>query len=167
VLPVVPDYLGAFVVTLNGIPKDGIGQALVAGTTAVQIDMQDEKHWCADVADEDPTMLQSCAYGGAQILYKPAGTGAKWCVVQIGPAFALPVRRVKVTAFSPGSGVLGTYTVSECGMDGTVTGPEWTEIQNVMEDSTVQGIYVSGDITTLFFGSDGVWYLDSGREVLR
>jgi hypothetical protein len=58
---------------------------MISGTTRVMLDVQDEDHEYADIADGDHTQLQSVASGTAQILWKEDSDGStpgRWAVVR-------------------------------------------------------------------------------------
>jgi hypothetical protein len=84
VIPSVPDHTGLFAVTLEPIPSECIGQAVVSGPVAVMIDVQDADDQWADVAGGITGHLTSGPSGSAQILWKQAGTGPLWAIVRLG-----------------------------------------------------------------------------------
>jgi hypothetical protein len=84
VTPTTADHKGKFVICLDAIKNGQIGRAWVSGVSAVQIDITDASHEFCDVKDGDRTKLASSGSGSARILYKPSGTGAKWCGVRFG-----------------------------------------------------------------------------------
>ena len=81
--PAAGTHDGAFVVLLEPLADDAIGRAVLAGATQVQVDVADEGHAWADVADGDATQLASAPAGSAQILWKQSGTGTKWAIVRL------------------------------------------------------------------------------------
>ena len=84
VTPSAEDW-GKFVVLQGPIPNGGIGLGVIAGATVVQIDVQNENDWYADMKDGDRSQLESAPeYGAARIFWKESGTGTKWAVVRLG-----------------------------------------------------------------------------------
>ncbi len=81
--PTASDHTGRFVVLLEPIAAGAIGKAVVSGVCPVQVDVQKEEDQWADVKDDDATALKSGSFGGAAILWKESGTGAKWAVVRV------------------------------------------------------------------------------------
>jgi len=75
---------GRFAILLEGIPAGEFGRALLAGVTAVKLQVGDADHRFADVTDGDASKLTTAEAGGAQILWKEAGTGTKWGLVRLG-----------------------------------------------------------------------------------
>ena len=86
------DHRGRFVILLEPIAAGAIGRALVQGLVPVKVDVADEDHEFADVADGECGHLASGTTGAAQILWKQAGTGTKWAIVRIG----LPAPSVEI-----------------------------------------------------------------------
>jgi hypothetical protein len=79
------DHLGKFVILLESLAKDAIGDALLVGLSQVQISVDDEQHDRADVEPDELTRLKSRPDGAARILWKESGTGTKWALVCLGP----------------------------------------------------------------------------------
>lgn len=86
VVGVVPtaDHAGKFVILARPLPKTAFGVALVAGVTAVKINMLSATHKYADVKAGDCTQLESTDSGTARILAVEAGTGTRWAYVRLG-----------------------------------------------------------------------------------
>ena len=85
------DHRGRFVVVLEPVAAGGIARAVLMGVTPVLVNVTDEDHGWADVADGQAGYLESGIAGAAQILWKEAGTGTKWAVVRVGlPSSPLP-----------------------------------------------------------------------------
>lgn len=78
------DHLGRFVVLLEPVRQNQIGLAYCDGVCPAKIDVEDEDHEFADIKDDDATALESRDDGSAVILWKEAGEGQKWAVVQLG-----------------------------------------------------------------------------------
>jgi hypothetical protein len=81
--PTVADHLGRFAVLLEPVKQGDIGPACVAGVCIVHVDVQDEDHEYADIADGRYRLATSDS-GTARILWKEGGTGTKWAVVRLG-----------------------------------------------------------------------------------
>ena len=73
-----------FVVLQEPIGSGKIGLGLLAGVTAVQIDVTQAHHCFADTVPGDATKLRSCLWGPVEILVKESGTGTKWAYVSLG-----------------------------------------------------------------------------------
>lgn len=58
-----------------------VGEALIAGVSAVRVAMLDATHAYAKPTDGDATRLTSAAGGPFRILYAEPGTGTKWAAV--------------------------------------------------------------------------------------
>jgi hypothetical protein len=85
IAPTVAGHFGGWFCVLSEPLADGkIGRAVVDGVTPVKVNVVDEDHWFADVADDDTDKLTSGPDGAAQILIKEPGTGQKWAVVRLG-----------------------------------------------------------------------------------
>lgn len=78
------DHLGRFVVLLEPVREGQIGLAYLDGVCPARLDVQDEDHAFADIQDDDASALVSRDDGAASILWKEAGLGDKWAVVQLG-----------------------------------------------------------------------------------
>lgn len=74
--------LEPWVLTLQPALEDDIVPAMIAGITPAQINVTDEAHEFAQAADGMVEMLSSGNAGPARILWKEAGTGIKWAVLQ-------------------------------------------------------------------------------------
>ena len=75
-----------FAILWEPVPQDQIAsRACIAGVTIARVNVVDESHEYADVAHGTCGYLESKPVGGAQILWKEAGTGIRWAVVRLGP----------------------------------------------------------------------------------
>lgn len=111
---------GRFAILLEAVPAGEFGRALLAGVTAVKLQVADADHGFADVTDGDASKLTTADAGGAQILWKEAGTGTKWGLVRLGsPAGGASAIPVKLTA----SQSSGSYT----GREQAWTGSDWSD----------------------------------------
>jgi hypothetical protein len=90
VTPAAATHAGRFVVTLEPIRADGLGRARLVGLVAVNVNITSTDHRCAEVTDANYSRLTSAATGSARILYAPAGTGVKRCLVGLGMDVELP-----------------------------------------------------------------------------
>jgi len=77
-------HAGKFAILLEPLACGKVGRGLLVGVAPVRINVLDEDHDYADVADQDAARLESCVAGAAQILWKESGTGEKWGVVRLG-----------------------------------------------------------------------------------
>lgn len=74
---------GIFVVTFEPIPDGKIGLAYVSGIVPCKVNIVHASHTHVTMKDADSVLLDSQMYGH-RILYKPTGTGEKWCYVSLG-----------------------------------------------------------------------------------
>lgn len=82
--PVLATHCGKFVVCLEPVSDGQVGLCTMNGLIQVQVDMIDaDDNWC-DIYVAGFTKLKSYGAGSAEIIHKPAGTGDKWCLVQLG-----------------------------------------------------------------------------------
>jgi hypothetical protein len=184
VKPTAAAHTGRFIIATEPIPPGKIGFCLTVGVCPVQIDVTDEDHEFADVADGDWTKLASGASGLASILYKPSGTGTKWAIVRIGGAsqapeaeagvsFAVRVSQDGGDAGDENSACTYTYTVED--LDGNIlnktrggtSAPEW--ITGTTYALDVQVVYSDKLYTSLQAANQGhtpssspTWWHDDG-----
>lgn len=78
------DLLQTFCITQAPIKDGGVVDGLIAGISAVQIDVIHADDKFADAIDDDESMLRSQPWGCVPILAKDSGTGTKWAYVSIG-----------------------------------------------------------------------------------
>lgn len=75
-------HAGKFGVYQEPVTDGEYGVAMVQGLTPCNVNITDAAHEYADVADNDPTQLESAETGAARILYKEAATGSSTrCIV--------------------------------------------------------------------------------------
>lgn len=90
--PVLATHCGKFVVCLEPVSDGMIGRCIMNGLVQVQVNMVDaDDNWC-DIKAATFDKLESYGAGSAEIIHKPAGTGVKWCLVQLGKSYG-PARR--------------------------------------------------------------------------
>jgi hypothetical protein len=115
-MPVAEDVgTGRIVITAEPIIAGGIGRAYASGVCIAKIDVTDEAHTHADVAD-DETMLASSTSGPLSILWKEAGTGVVFALVRFGEADSLVPVQLTQTGGLPGdkdNQCSFTYTVRD------------------------------------------------------
>lgn len=70
-----------FVVLQEPLQSGQFGRAMISGITPVKLDVQDEGDAYAGAVGDEPRWLKTGG-GPARILYKDAGTGEKWGVIQ-------------------------------------------------------------------------------------
>lgn len=80
--PTAADHQGRFVILLEPVANGEVARARAAGVTPVKVDVSDEAHAFADVADGVCTHLASGSEGVAAILWKEAGTGVVWALAR-------------------------------------------------------------------------------------
>jgi hypothetical protein len=76
----IPDTTRPFAIAIEDIPSGAIGRAKVCGVCVALVNVTDEAHGYAAVADGE-VVLQSAASGPIRILFKPTGTGEATCAV--------------------------------------------------------------------------------------
>lgn len=90
-----------FGIALRPIPNNDDGQVQVSGVCLATINVTDEEHAFADVADGE-TALQSATEGPVSIVYKPSGTGTKTkCVIVFGTHVPQTIRLFELTEKLP------------------------------------------------------------------
>jgi len=83
-LPSIDDHRGKFVVLAEAIESGVVGRAVLAGVTPVQVDVEDEDHEFADVADGVTANLASVPHGSARMVWREGGAGVQWALVLLG-----------------------------------------------------------------------------------
>ncbi|MCA9204001.1 MAG: hypothetical protein KDA59_13185, partial [Planctomycetales bacterium] len=80
-----------YVILLEPLQPDGIGEAVLAGVAITKVNVIRELDPFAEVVEGNTASLRSAPHGRTRILWKPPGTGVKWCVVRISdrPRFAV------------------------------------------------------------------------------
>jgi hypothetical protein len=88
ITPTYPAYYSRFVVLQEPVKSGRLGLGIVAGVTAVQLNLADSDalngHEWADIDDGQAGRLRSGATGAARILEKPASSGIGWGLVLLG-----------------------------------------------------------------------------------
>jgi len=102
VTPTETNHKGQFLVCLDAIKNGKIGRAWIAGVAQVQVSIASAADQFCDVKNSDRTQLKSATEGSSRILWKPSGTGTKWCVVRIGSGSG--GGGVKIGSYSTASG---------------------------------------------------------------
>lgn len=74
---------GVVVVLLEPLADGQVGAAAIDGACFAQVSVSDADHDYAVEIASDATKFESASSGNVRILYKPAGTGVKWCVVRL------------------------------------------------------------------------------------
>lgn len=80
-----PDTTRPFAIALQDIPDGSIDRAQVSGACVALVNVTDEDHGYAVVADGE-LVLQSATTGPIRILFKPTGTDEFTCAVLFAPA---------------------------------------------------------------------------------
>ena len=100
------DYLGRILIALEPIASGAYGRCAISGLVPVQVYIEDEDHWAADVIGS-LTQLQSGASGSARIMYKGTGTTTMWCLVLLGSTVTAPAALEVVKIADEGPPLLG------------------------------------------------------------
>jgi hypothetical protein len=118
ITPAYPAHYSRFVVLQEPVKSGRIGLAMVAGVTAVQLNLADSDavngHEWADIDDGQAGRLRSGATGAARILERPTSSGVGWGLVLLGdqgpsallcrtPAGGIPASSGTAFPYSPGS----------------------------------------------------------------
>jgi len=107
VMPVEDEHVGKFVVLIEPLAAGAVGKGCVSGVCQVRVNVTDEDHEFAEMADSKTDMLESGDTGSAKILWKEEGTGQKWAVVHLGASASVVAIYARITS---GGGDGGTYT---------------------------------------------------------
>ena len=110
------DHADAFVVLLEPLADNAVGQAIISGVCAVQVDVAKESDTTCG-ADVDDTAKLKSATGSNQIIWKESGTGTKWAIVRVGGAGGLKVATLDASLSYEGT---CSATITKGG-SGTVT----------------------------------------------
>lgn len=103
---------GRFAVTVDPIPIDQCGKAIVSGVVQCKVNIDYAVEQFAECIVGDVSALQAGVVGSAQILWQAADTGdATWCIVRIGRKDDLPFRKARSTSTitANGSGTADLY----------------------------------------------------------
>ncbi|HUW33118.1 MAG TPA: hypothetical protein VM223_16035 [Planctomycetota bacterium] len=160
VTPDTDTHAGRFVITGEPIKSGEIGAAYAAGVCQVQIDVTDDVHEYADVADGDTAKLAS-GTSGACILWKDAGAGTKWAIVRLGnsageaEAGPTAIRRASAQEAAPSDQYLSVKLLDA---DGNETGDAFdvSEIGGRIWTSLNPNVIVGTRL--LVTEVDGHWY---------
>ncbi len=82
--PATADHWGKFAVCVEPILDEKLGNGVTDGLVVCKVDVQEEEHEFADIADGESGFLQSYPAGSARIMWKESGTGEKWAVLLLG-----------------------------------------------------------------------------------
>jgi hypothetical protein len=123
--PVVEDVgTGRIVITAEPVVAGSIGRAYASGVCIAKIDVTDEAHTHADVADGTTTITSTFA-GPLTILWKETGTGVVFALVRFGEADPLVPVQLTQTGGLPGdkdNQCSFTYTVRDLAGNELATG---------------------------------------------
>ena len=121
-----------FVLLIEPLAANAVGKACISGVCQVRVNVTDEDHEFAEMADGKADMLESGDTGSARILWKEDGTGQKWAVVHLGAAIQQPfVIFGRIASSSQVSGYGGnryTYQFAQVEKTGAGYGG-WTDVQ--------------------------------------
>ena len=119
------DYLGRILIALEPIASGAYGRCAISGLVPVQVYIEDEDHWAADVIGS-LTQLQSGATGSARIMYKGEGTTTMWCLVLLGSTVTAPAPlAVKIAAVGTLTGDILTSCAEGAGVYDNNDGDHW------------------------------------------
>jgi len=139
-------HAGLYAILADALRAGDIGDAILVGVARVAVDVSDESHGWAEIADGDCSKLVSASSGSAQILWAEPGTGLKDALVRLGgpPSAAAAfiqltgvgengtspceLKRVGDEAFSE-NGTLGPYTAVPEGWGPLGTGDTFLALQ--------------------------------------
>lgn len=153
VTPTTADHKGKFLICLEPIANGKVGRAWISGVCQVQIDVVDAAHGFCDVKNSDRTQLTSGGSGSARILYKPSGTGTKWCAVRMGEGG--DSLRLGKTTTTWTKDTTATIALWEAG-----TPPSETTSSATLDNCVNKMVTVpSGRWVEVARGANGYWYL--------
>lgn len=112
----VPTSTGdAVLVTLEAIPEDAFGRAVLSGHAVCDVEVQDSAHLYAIPRVSDSTKLDTAASGSIRILWREAGSsGTKRACVLLGCTIP-PFERVELEVLTD------VTAAATCNEDGTIT----------------------------------------------
>ncbi len=121
---------------LEPLGEDKIGLACVSGVVPAYVRIYDEKdHYAAARPSPGAPIgsLRSCRGGGnATILWKPSGTGYKWCAVQMGTVVALDCQGTAVLAVATTDATFSVRNVyPRNGRNPTTLPTDWLTVSNL------------------------------------
>jgi len=108
VMPVEDEHIGKYIILLEPLAANAVGKGCISGVCQVRVNVTDEDHEFAEMADGKTDVLESGDTGSAKILWKESGTGQKWAVVHLGASAAIVAVYARI--LSGGNGGDGTYT---------------------------------------------------------
>jgi len=147
-----PTHLGQFAVLQEPLSDGKIGLAMVSGITPVKVDVVDEWHQCADIADGASGNLKSCQLGAARILWAEPGTGEQWAVVLLGDNLTERGLWAELTGHTLDGDNRWTYSWKE--IKKTSTGYDgWSDISGGLTGS--DNAYNSFEVINSAFGRQG------------
>ncbi len=130
-LPTWPDDAGRFVILAEPLAAGDIGRAWASGVCQASINVLDEAHRFADVADGS-AVLTSRSTGAAQILWKETGTGTKWSIVRLGGCTGTAESPLELAPATPDTETLpdplDSWDIEDQGSDDGVTIPVITDV---------------------------------------
>ena len=81
------DHVGNFAVLLEPCESGKFARCAISGSVVAQVDITNANHlWC-DVHDGVSANLKSYPQASARILHKEAGTGVKWCLINLAQSY--------------------------------------------------------------------------------
>ena len=105
---------GRFAILAEPIADGEYGRAYINNIAVVQINVTDEAHCFADIADGVTANLESTTSGPCVILWKETGTGTKWGIVRFSGGGGTRLAYCKVAS--------GTGSTIACYLDMDLTG---------------------------------------------
>ena len=159
VTPAAGTHEGRFVIMAEPIAAGEIGQAYASGVCQVQVNVADEAHEYADIADGDAAELASGS-SGACILWKEPGTGTVWAIVRLGSSAgesgSATIRRARAQEDAPGDAFLSVKLLDAAGNE-TGDAFDATEINGRIFTSLNPNVVTGDDL--LVTEVDGTWYV--------
>jgi hypothetical protein len=117
--PADPQDLGRFVVLAAPCAAGAMAPAWIDGVCPAAVVVQNEDHRFADISDGECGFLESRDTGAAAILWKAAGTGQQWAMLQLNHRAEPELRfGVLIDDFDPHQNVT-SVDVHPCKRDGT------------------------------------------------
>jgi len=157
VMPAEDEHEGKFAILLEPLAANAIGKGCISGVCQVRVNVTDEDHGFAEIADGKADVLDSGDTGSAKILWKESGKGKKWAVVHLGAQASVVAIYARITAAGGDGGVYtswreveltnGTWATKQGGLAGPGDGKlrEINAAKNVPTNTIVHAFKNPGE----------------------
>lgn len=152
------EHADRFVVALEPIADGESGRAVIAGVTWARVAIQTSDDLFADLDDSDSTKFVGSISDGEQILWKPSGTGDKWCIVLLGaPRHDAQLKWGKLEDDLDYDDTTGVTVSVWTGHPLVDSGKD---IENVLPPPTMESGTISANDFVRIVYFNGHWYVD-------